>query len=337
MNNNVQSLKGILADGRVLDTAQPLPDDIARKLRRVQTAIRKDKKMKAFLDKRPPIAGGYNLKAFYQQNLNKVVKDLTIGSTGTLMLVTELVLKPERYKELKQLHLLYFKTYHDAQKALNTVLRMGVALVEYAGKETFELWGKPFQHNGALCAILVGFESRKNMERVMKHALACKKIPKRARAKLWKARRNTLPTLEKVAKRQGAMLPSGIDDVTFHPKDFARIMDAVTKYAARHKIRMASFGHIGVGSLHLRPFIDIKKRPKALDKMARDIFKIVRKYNGTLVGEHNAGFCRSRYLAMESPNMYNYMKKVKAVFDPQNRLNPKVLFNLDPITKHMDP
>ena len=114
-------------------------------------------------------------------------------------------------------------------------------------------------------------------------------------------------------------------------------MKAVTNYEKKQKVQIASYGHIGVGSLHLRPFINIKKHAKKFDKISGDIFKIVKKHNGTLIGEHNSGFCRSQYLPMESKKMYAYMKKVKQVFDPKDILNPKVLFNLDPITKNLDP
>jgi len=335
INKRVKSLRGILADGRVLDTAKTIPADIAQKLRKIQKAIQKDKNLKAYLKTRPFAAGGYNLNAFFNKNINKVVKDLIIGSTGTLILLTEIVLKPEKYKKLKDLYLLYFKTYDDAQKALNKVLKMGVATIEYAGKETLELWGKAYKEKNAVCAIIVGFETKKNIKNI--HALVTRKIAKKDEKKLWKARRDALPKLEKEAKQRGVQVPPGIDDTTFHTKDFAKIIKDVKKYEKKNNVEISSFGHIGVGSMHLRPFINIKNYAQTFDKVGRDIFKIVKKYNGTLIGEHNSGFCRSRYLPMESKKMYNYMKKVKKVFDPENILNPKVMFNLDPITKNLDP
>ena len=110
----------------------------------------------------------------------------------------------------------------------------------------------------------------------------------------------------------------------------------VKKYSKKSNIPISSFGHVGIGSIHLRPLIDMKKHPEKLDQAGKAIFKIVRKYGGTLVGEHNAGLCRSKYLPMESKQMYSYMKKVKDIFDPDNILNPKVIFNLDPITKNIN-
>jgi len=102
-------------------------------------------------------------------------------------------------------------------------------------------------------------------------------------------------------------------------------------YFEKKNIEIASFGHIGVGSLHIRPFI----KKQSIDKISKDIFKIVKKYNGTLIGEHNAGPARSRYIAMESKLLYKYMKKVKEIFDPNNKLNPHVLFDVPEMTKNV--
>jgi FAD/FMN-containing dehydrogenase len=112
-------------------------------------------------------------------------------------------------------------------------------------------------------------------------------------------------------------------------------MQEISTYKKRHALRMAVYGHLGVGSIHIRPFIDMTKDLSQLDRISKDIFKILKKYHGTLIGEHNAGRSHSRYLPMESKAMYAYMKKVKEIFDPKNILNPKVLFRLEPMLKHI--
>jgi len=232
--------------------------------------------------------------------------------------------------------LLYFNNYDELQKSLNKALKKGVATVEYAGEETFKLWDKKYREKNVICTLILGFETKKNIKDILKHSINYKKISKKDRGDLWRNRMGALIRLEKAAKRQGVQLPSGIDDATFNPKDFSKIMKDITRYSKKTGIQISSFGHIGVGSVHFRPFINLKKDLKKFDRLAMDVFKILRKYNGTLIGEHNSGFCRSRYLELENKRMYGYMKKIKRVFDPKNILNPKVMFNLDPITKNLD-
>jgi len=335
-DKQIKSLRGILADGRILDTSKIIPKDIAKKISLLQEQIKKDK-IADYIKKRPALAGGYNLKALFEyKGINDVITHLIVSSTGTLLLLTEIELSLPRFKKLADLYLLHFKDFNSLQKVMNSLLKKGAVSVEYAGKEALELWNERYHKKDAVAGLIVGFEKTTDVSEILKNTLSTKKIPPNKRPHLWKSRALTLPKLEDKAKKLGLQLPSGIDDTTFYPKDFADIMHEIKKYEKRKGVMIASFGHIGIGSLHLRPFIDMKKNPEELDKIGRDIFKILRKYNGTLVGEHNSGLCRSRYLAMESKKMYEYMRKIKKIFDPDNILNPKVVFNLDPITKNIE-
>jgi len=337
LHNQVTSIRGVLANGKILDTKKKLPEDVERKISSLRKHILKDKKFIQFLKKRPLVAGGYYLKAFIEnKDSNDIVTQLVVGSVGTLVLLTEVELRLPKFKELHDLYLAHFKTFDELQKSLNEVLKQGAASVEYADKDSLVLWHKKYQHHDAIGVMIIGFEAQKRLGKITKKcALVWKRIPKQERKHLWTSRMLALPKLEKQAKNEGLSLPSGIDDTTFHPKDFAKIMNAVKKYSEQHKIKIASFGHIGVGSLHLRPFMKLKEHPKQFDRLGKDIFTLVHTFGGTLVGEHNAGLCRSRYLAMESKKLYAYMKKVKEIFDPDNLLNPKVMFNLAPVTKHI--
>lgn len=334
IDNQIKSVRGILADRRILDTSKKIPKDIEEKILRIQRLLKKDKKLIQYLKKRPFVAGGYNLKALLKyKKINDIITHLIVSSTGTLILLTEVELKLPKYKELKDLYLIHFKDFDSLQKALDKLLKLKPVTLEYADKETLDLWDVIYHEKDALAVMIVGFEHSQSIKKI--NALKIKKILPKNRKRLWKSRELTLVKLEQRAKRIHLQLPSGIDDTSFDPKNFSKIIKDVKEYAEKKKINIASFGHIGVGSLHLRPFLNMKKNPKSLDIISRDIFKIVKKYGGTLVGEHNSGLCRSRYLKMESKRMYQYMKKIKDVFDPENILNPKVIFNLAPITKNI--
>ncbi len=336
MDSLVKSVRGVLSDGRTLDTSENIHQDIESKMLRLQKQIKKDKKLINYLKKRPFIAGGYNLKAFLKyKNIKNLITHLIVGSTGTLMLLTEVELSLPKHKEIKEVYLIYFKDYRSIQKTLNKLLRLKPLAIEYADKIVLDLRSNKYNHKNALGVLIVCFETKKNITNLLINSKYYKHIPKNKIKGLFKSRALALPKLEEKAKKLGYALPSIIDDTSFHPKDFSKIMTEVDKYALKNNITISSFGHIGFGSLHLRPFLNIKKNPRILEKISLDIFNILKKYNGTLIGEHNSGPGRSWYLEKESKLMYSYMKKVKKIFDPENILNPKAMFNLDPITKNI--
>jgi len=339
MDKQVKSLRGILADGRILDTSKSnkIPDDIKEKILKLQKKIKKEKSLIKYLKSRPLVAGGYNLLSFIDyKDPEDIITHLIVSSTGTLLLLTEVTLKLPKYKEFDDVYLIHFLDLENFQTSLNNLIKNNVTSVEYAEKETLEFWAKEFRNNKAEFTMIAAFEDHKDINKIVKGAVEIRNIKGKKRKKLWKSRAGALPMNEKRAKKMDLDLPSGIDDTSINSEDFAKIRLEVKSYSEKSGVPISSFGHVGVGSIHFRPLIDMKKHPEKLDTVGLAIFKIVRKYGGTLVGEHNSGLCRSKYLPMESKTMYGYMKKVKDIFDPENILNPKVIFNLDPITKNIE-
>ena len=325
IDKQVNSVRGIMSDGRILDTSHSIPHDVEEKIIDLQKQIKNEKQLLKYLNNRPPLAGGYNLKALLTyKSVNDIITQLIVGSVGTLMMLTQVELFLPKYKEIKDLHLLYFNDFDTLQDSLDKILQLDPAAVEYADKEIFSLWDTKYHHPDAVAVLIVGFESDIQLDEI--DVIDRKIILSHERFHLWKSRASTLEKLEKKAERIDLHLPTGIEDTTFHPKDFSKIMKEVSRYAETHNIPIISYGHIGVGSIHLRPLFNMKKEPELLETLSKDIFRIVHKYGGTLVGEHNAGLWKSRYLEMESKKMYAYMKKVKNIFDPDNILNPMAMF-----------
>jgi len=91
------------------------------------------------------------------------------------------------------------------------------------------------------------------------------------------------------------------------------------------------FGHIGDGNLHLNIL-----KPHAMDKdeffgkcatVNKWVFETVQKYNGSISAEHGVGMTKRDYLEYSrSPAEIEYMKAVKAVFDPNGIMNPGKIF-----------
>lgn len=91
------------------------------------------------------------------------------------------------------------------------------------------------------------------------------------------------------------------------------------------------YGHIGDGNLHLNIL-----KPKSLDKetffakcadVNTKVFEVVKKYNGSVSAEHGVGLVKRDYLNYSRSEIeIDYMRSVKAVFDPNNIMNPGKIF-----------
>jgi glycolate oxidase len=145
IDKQVKSLRGVLSDGRILDTSKKIPGDIEEKILRLKKEIRKEKELIRYLKKRPRIAGGYNLWALIEhQRTSDIIKDLLVGSTGTLLLLTEVVLKLPRYREIEDLYLIHFCDHRILQAVLDSLLPLKPALAEYMGRDVLGLMDKRF-------------------------------------------------------------------------------------------------------------------------------------------------------------------------------------------------
>jgi FAD/FMN-containing dehydrogenase len=147
-----------------------------------------------------------------------------------------------------------------------------------------------------------------------------------------------LPSLWKYAGSKGWILPSIIDDVAIHLEDLGSVMKGLNNLMERLNHKIAYFGHLGFGSIHARPFFNSNSDAlkEQIMTVSHEAFNIIQPFNGTLVGEHNAGRSRSVYLKPELGSAFKYLRKIKTIFDPDNILNPGALFDTEPIYAHMD-
>ncbi len=86
----------------------------------------------------------------------------------------------------------------------------------------------------------------------------------------------------------------------------------------------AMYGHVDVGCLHVRPALDLKvpEDETIIRELSDKVVALVRKYGGVMWGEHGKGF-RSEYTPVFfGEELYQDLRKIKAAFDPDNRLNP---------------
>ena len=155
--------------------------------------------------------------------------------------------------------------------------------------------------------------------------------------KVWDLRRAGQGLMSNVvgdAKPREVVEDTAVDvhDLPAYIDEFQAILQ--TKYG----IGCVYYAHAGSGELHTRPLFDLKTEEglKTFRGVATDIAHLVKKYRGSLSGEHGDGRLRGEFIPlMVGQECYDLMKAVKAAFDPGNLFNPGKIVDTPPMDTHL--
>ncbi|RFS22076.1 FAD-binding oxidoreductase [Chitinophaga silvatica] len=109
-----------------------------------------------------------------------------------------------------------------------------------------------------------------------------------------------------------------VEDLPDFIRDFNDILKQYNLYAVH-------YAHAGSGEIHLRPIINLKTKEGNLlfRKIAEEIATLVKKYNGSLSGEHGDGRLRGEFIRQMVGNKnYELLRQIKYTWDPENIFNP---------------
>ncbi|NJB86171.1 FAD/FMN-containing dehydrogenase/Fe-S oxidoreductase [Lewinella marina] len=98
------------------------------------------------------------------------------------------------------------------------------------------------------------------------------------------------------------------------------------------------YAHAGAGELHLRPILDLKKTAdrERFYEITRDVARLVKKYRGSLSGEHGDGRVRGQFLSeMLGPEVYALLVELKRTWDPEGILNPGKIVEAPPMNESL--
>ena len=114
--------------------------------------------------------------------------------------------------------------------------------------------------------------------------------------------------------------------------DYIAEFDALMR--GKYGIACTYYAHAGAGELHTRPLFNLKT-PEGLRMfraIATDVAALVKKYRGSLSGEHGDGRLRGEFIRfMVGDECYALMRRIKATFDPDNILNPGKIIDTPPM------
>lgn len=141
-------------------------------------------------------------------------------------------------------------------------------------------------------------------------------------AKVWALRKAGLGIL---GGMKGDAKPMGvIEDTAVAPKFMPGYMKEFQEMTHRLKTNVVYYGHISTGELHLRPIINLKTKEgqKLFRDVATETVHLVKKYQGSISGEHGDGRLRGEFIKLlYGDEVYELMRQVKHCWDPDDLFN----------------
>jgi len=278
---------------------------------------------------------------------------LIAGSEGTLLFITEIKLNlvPLPPKEVG-LVCIHFRTLEEAMDGNLIALKYRPGAIELLDDvilkctlNSIEQRKNRFFVEGEPCAILIVEWARETMEEIVALSRELEGKLKTAGLgyhfplvtgedikKVWALRKAGLGLLSNVP---GDAKPvSLVEDTAVDPKVLSHYIADFKKIMAGHGLNCVYHAHIATGELHLRPVINLKdpEGVKLFRTVATEIAHLVKKYRGSLSGEHGDGRLRGEFIpVILGEHNFELIKQVKQRWDPLNIFNPGKIVNTPPM------
>ncbi len=150
--------------------------------------------------------------------------------------------------------------------------------------------------------------------------------------KIWALRKAGLGLLGNLPGDEKAV--AVIEDTAVDINDLPNYIADFNAILTRNNMSAVHYAHAGSGELHLRPVINLKTEEgnKQFRLIAEEIATLVKKYDGSLSGEHGDGRLRGEFIRqMVGEKNYELMKTIKRTWDPNNIFNPNKIVDTPPM------
>ncbi|MEK0445866.1 MAG: hypothetical protein RLZZ399_1187 [Verrucomicrobiota bacterium] len=268
------------------------------------------------------------------------MKDLFIGSEGTLGIVTEVLLKLLPRPSARRTMLAVFDKMEDAAETVSAIIAEHIipCTLEFLDRmtvrcvEDYAKIGLPTDCGAVLLMETDGHPAAVAEEADKMAALAKKKGARSVSVaqteaealRLAAARRNAFSALARVK-------PTTIlEDITVPRTALAGMVAYIAETAEKLRLQVGTFGHMGDGNLHPTFLTD----ERDADEMARvhqaldQIVDRTLELGGTITGEHGVGLAKKPWLRKQlGEASYGLLRQIKAALDPLNLLNPGKIFD----------
>ena len=141
--------------------------------------------------------------------------------------------------------------------------------------------------------------------------------------KIWTLRKAGLGLLSNLPGDEKAV--PVIEDTAVDVNDLPNYIRDFNEILKKHGLYSVHYAHAGSGEIHLRPIINLKtvEGNRLFRTIAEEVATLVKKYNGSLSGEHGDGRLRGEFIKqMVGEKNYALLKQIKTIWDPNHIFNP---------------
>ncbi len=352
MVHNVRAIDAILADGTKAHFGE-VPGNFSEDLgpapyrALVQSMRALHRREAAEIEARFPKllrrVGGYNIDMIDDAGHN--MAQLLVGSEGTLAFFTQIELDLQPIPPHKVLGICHFPSFYGAMAATKAIVALGPAAVELVDRTMIELsrdipMFRPtverFVRGAPEAILLVEFagEDRDANLRGLARLVelmgdlgfpdaVIEATDPAFQSAVWEVRAHGLNIMMSM-KGEGKPI-SFIEDCAVPLDDLADYTRRLDEIFAKHGTYGTWYAHASVGTLHVRPVLNLKQEleVKKMRAIAEEAFAIVREYKGSHSGEHGDGIVRSEFHEpMFGSRLVRAFEEVKDTFDPAGLYNP---------------
>ena len=131
---------------------------------------------------------------------------------------------------------------------------------------------------------------------------------------------------------------SVIEDTSVRVELLEQYITEFNQLLEKHKLTCVYHAHISVGELHLRPILNLKdpEHVQLFHDIALETAGLVKKYRGSLSGEHGDGRLRGEFIPMMvGERNFELIRRIKRLFDPVGIFNPGKITDTPPMNSHL--
>ncbi|HYT59371.1 MAG TPA: FAD-linked oxidase C-terminal domain-containing protein [Haliangiales bacterium] len=268
------------------------------------------------------------------------LKDIFIGSEGTLGVITRVLLRLVPKPPAKKTMVATFGRMDHAAEAVSAIIAAQIipCTLEFLDRmtihcvEDYAKIGLPLDCEALLLIETDGHpvvvaEEAAQMEKICrdKGCLEVRVAKDEAdAAKLASARRTAFAALARVA-------PTTIlEDATVPRSELAKMIRFVEAIAQKYKLKVGTFGHMGDGNLHPTFLTDERNHEEMhrVEEAFKEIFTEAIRLGGTITGEHGVGLAKKSFLPKFAGDaQMRVMRELRRALDPRGVLNPGKMFD----------
>jgi glycolate oxidase len=268
------------------------------------------------------------------------LRDLFIGSEGTLGVITKVLLRLIPKPAAKKTMVATFAQMDHAAQTVSDIIAAQIipCTLEFLDRTTircvedFAKVGLPLD-----CEALLLMESDGHPAAVAEEAAKMEKLARKnsalevrvakddaEAAKLATARRSAFSALARLA-------PTTIlEDATVPRSELAKMIRFVAAVAKKYNLRVGTFGHMGDGNLHPTFLTDERNKEEMhrVEEAFKEIFDEAIRLGGTITGEHGIGLAKKSFLPKFAGDaQMRVMRELRRALDPNGILNPGKMFD----------